>query len=200
MCQGQESINNKTLPLDSRAPHPMFLKMRASLFRCMTGRSICLFTRRAALSRQGGNNIQDRVHAENTCSGQTSLQSLTAAADPELGSDCPTLSCASQPWLLLCALPTPEPHWEGIWLPSCTNTPPPQTSVCSELALCRERLSQSAVSHSRQQTQQCDSSVTPATWCLASEMEPSWGARLCFLPPALPWNNSSGLAARGRKS
>lgn len=64
----------------------------------------------------------------------------------------------------------------------CIKTPLPSPLSALSWTFQRERFSQSAVSHSIQQTLQCDSSVTPATWCLVSELEPSWGARLCFLP------------------
>lgn len=104
MCHGQVRINSKRLPLDTRTHRPIFLKIRTFLLSCMTGSSICHFTRIAALSwlRQRENNLEEGTCSFDMCWGQISHQSLTSPANAvsQFGSNCNTLSRTSQPWLV----------------------------------------------------------------------------------------------------
>lgn len=147
MCQGQVRINSKKLPLDTRMHHPIFLKMRAFLLSCLTGSSICHFTRRAALSwlRQGENNLQEEACSFGMCSGQISHQSLASPANAvsQFISNCNTLSHVSQPWpVAVCPCPYHNQKAGGNLAANLYNSlpPPPPTSDWSRLEVAGERL------------------------------------------------------------
>lgn len=192
MCQGQVRINSKKLPLDTRTYHPIFLKMRVFLPNHITGNGICHFTRIAAISwlRQKENNLQEGACSFDTRSGQIRHQSLTFPASAFSGccSNHNVLSCASWPCV---PLPIAGCHWgENSQLPQW---------VCAGPLQGRSFLGALFLIQGSKHFSLWQPLITPVTWCLASEMLTKPGSQALFpLLTALPWNNRSGMAGKGR--